>query len=463
MKLLKGMGWFREKNETAEKAPQKSYGKIFSVPVQNPRRIPGLYTEEFSGLTSKNIKIYIEAARMGLNFYKGLLFEEIRKRDLHIGGVCQSRKRAVVGKKYNIICEWEEGKEMAEKILGGLDFIRFASNILEAELQGVSLFEIDYGVVEGKVLPVKQRRIPNYLYLYDDIEDEYKLLDVTQNDGYNLRMIASMASTGFEDRVNLLRLKMVDVSPDKILEVESIDSDNANGFRNGCIDAILWGYFLKNYGLKDYSVYLELFGNPMRVGKYDEIGVNDKLMREFRNAIKEMGNLAYAVIPKSFEIEFPGDSNKASTTNLFDKYLQYIDDAISVRVLGQTLTTKIGEKGSYSAAQVHKTVKEEVEQSDMKLVEMTINELIARVMKMNYSKVPEMPRFEYISEEGVDIKKTKAETIKLIKESGFMPSREYVTRETGVELEDEKPEISKSDEKEDDEKLEKFIEKFINK
>lgn len=461
MRLFKG-NWFREKNETAEKQPQKSYGKIFSVPVQNPRRIPGLYTEEFSGLTSSSLKIYIEASRKGLNFYKGLLFEELRKRDLHIGGVCQSRKRAVIGKKYNIICEWEEGKQLVEAMLANLDLVRFTSNILEAELQGVSLFEIDYGVENGKIIPINQRRIPNYLYLYDDIADEYKLLDVTQNDGYNLRMIASMASTGFEDRVNLSRLKMVDVSPDKILEVESIDSDNANGFRNGCIDAILWGYFLKNYGLKDYSVYLELFGNPMRVGKYDEIGVNDKLMSEFRNAIKEMGNLSYAVIPKSFEIEFPGDTNKASTTNLFDKYLQYIDDAISVRVLGQTLTTKIGQKGSYSAAQVHKTVKEEVEQSDMKLVEMTINELIKRVVKMNYANAPDMPKFEYISEEGVDIKKTKAETIKIVKDSGYTPSAEYVSRETGVELaEESEPGKEKEEQKEKEKELETFIEKFI--
>lgn len=458
MKLFK----FKEKPEIAADK-KKPYGKIFSVPVQNPRRIPGLYTEEFSGLTSTNLKIYIEAARKGLNFYKGLLFEEIRKRDLHIGGVCQTRKRAVIGKKYNIVCEWEEGKKLIELMLEKLDFERFTSNLLEAELQGVSLFELDYGVVNGKLIPVKQRRIPNFLYLYDDVEDEYRLLDVTMNDGYNLRMLASMASTGYEDRVDLNRLKTVEVAPEKILEVESVDSDNANGFRNGCIDALLWGYFLKNYGLKDYTVYLELFGNPMRVGKYDELGVNDKLMSEFRTAIREMGNLAYAVIPKTFEIAFPGDTNKAGTVNLFDRYLQYIDDAISIRVLGQTLTTKIGNKGSYSAAQVHNAVREDVERSDMKLIEMIMNGLIDRIINMNYSVVPEIPKFEYISEEGIDIKKTKAETIKIVKDAGYNPSREYVERETGVELEQMPDNEGKTADKKKEEELEKFIEKFINK
>lgn len=412
----------------------------YTVRIQNPRNIYSLYTEEFSQLTAANIKVYTEAARKGLNFYKALLFEEIRKRDLHIGGICQSRKLAVIGKKWQIKGDsFEEGVDFINNIFKNINFNNFLSNIIEANFQGVSLFEINYKEDKGKINLESIIRIPNYLYLYDDIADEYKILDITRADGLELRMSASMS--GLTDRIDIGRIPKIELNPLKILEVESSDCENVNGFRNGFIDALIWGYMLKSYGLKDYSVYLELFGNPMRVGKYDPLNISKKSNDSFLEAVRDMGNLAYAVIPNTYTIEFPSDTNKGTTAGLFKDYIDYLDNAMSIRVLGQTLTTKLSSQGSYAAASIHDIVRKDIMEADMNLISDAVNVLITRIIDINFANIPEYPVFEFGDEIAIDYKKTRIEILKTISDMGFKINPEKIENEFDVEMVQQSSEV----------------------
>lgn len=399
----------------------------FEVKVQNPRNIYNLYTTEFSGLTADAIKFYLETARKGVNFFKGLLFEEIRNRDLRIGGICQTRKLAPASKEWKIESEDKERQRFIYDILTNLDMQNIITSIVEAQIQGVTLIEINWQLIDDKIIPIELRRIPNWLLVYDDINDEYKVLDAKEADLFKMRISSAIT----DDRIDLNKFKLVDIDERKILEVEASDNINPNGFRNGCIDGLIWIYFLKNYGLKDYATYLELFGNPMRIGKYDPLNSNPLTEQKLIEAVKNFGNLSWAVLSKDMDIVFPVDSGKGATSGLFKDYLNYLDEEIAIRVLGQTLTSSVGNKGSYAAAKIHDAVRADILESDLMLCERKINELIRRIIDLNYTD-KNYPEFKFIFEENLERKKILSEIILNLKTAGYEVDTEIITTDIGL-------------------------------
>lgn len=406
---------------------KKPRSQAFDVKIQNPRNIYNLYTSEFSGLTSGQIKFYMEAARKGLNIFKGLLFEEIRNRDLRIGGICQTRKLAAASKEWKIESDDKDRKQFIEEILTNLDLQNIITSIIEAQIQGITLFEINWDIIANKIIPIELRRIPNWLLVYDDIQDEYKVLDTSSVDLIQMRL----SSITTDDRIDLSRFNLVDIDKRKLLEVEASDNINPNGFRNGCIDGLIWIYFLKNYGLKDYATYLELFGNPMRIGKYDPLNSNPATEQKLINAVRDFGNLSWAVLSNDMSIEFPVEPGKASTSGLFKDYINYLDEEIAIRVLGQTLTSSIGNKGSYAAARVHDAVRGDILKSDLILCERKINELIRRIINFNYPD-KNYPVFRFISDENLERKKVLSEIILNLKQAGYETSEQVITDDIGL-------------------------------
>ena len=57
-----------------------------------------------------------------------------------------------------------------------------------------------------------------------------------------------------------------------------------------------------------------------------------------------------------------------------------------ISILGQTLTTEIGSTGSYAASNTHMQVRQDIVDSDKKLVEGVINQLIQWIYEINFAK-----------------------------------------------------------------------------
>ncbi len=412
-----------------------------TIQVENVRKIYNLYTSEFSGLIPDLIHYYFETARRGVNFWKSLLFEEIRRRDLQIGGVCQTRKLAVANKEWEI--EFEEDSNVPEatqtevikfikQIFKKVKIVNFFTDIVEAQLQGVSTFEINWDVADNKLTPTKLSYIPNHLLAYDDVADQYKYIDVANADAVKLR---GLGWNTMNDRIDLTGLVIPEVHPMKILEVHSLDGNAQNGFLNGCIDALIWGYLFKSYGLKDWSVYIERFAIPAIVGKFPTLS-NTPDKNAFINAINNYGNLFKMTVPKDYDITLLDDKGKGSSVDAFERFVDgYWDKKIAIRVLGQSLTTSEGAKGSYALGKVHDTVREDIMIADMMLVKDTVNELICRVLELNYSGLRDFPEFSFKKEKDIEYKKTRSEIIKNIADAGYIVSKEDIQMEFDFNVE----------------------------
>ncbi len=452
----------------AQITPMPQSKETLTVSQKQPRSIYSLYTSEFSSLDAERVKSYLESARKGLNFWKALLFDEIRRRDAHIGAVCQTRKLAVAAAPFEIECEDEKLKEYIETIFDKFNFVNFITDCVEASIQGMSLFEINYSPdpVLGAV-PDTITLIPNHLVMYDENLDEYKLMDIERADYWSLRAVASNTAN---DSIPVSLIPQVSVDPLKLLECHAFDGNSRNGLLNGCIDSLIWMYFFKSYGIKDWATYLERYATPTRIGKYDDMaGVNPVDKASFLNAVKEVGHNSYCVIPKSFDIDFLTDQGKGSSSDLYTRYIEYFNEQASIRVLGQTLTTNVGDVGSYAAAKVHDNVRQDILKSDMKLVEATVNSLIRRIVNMNMTSVQEYPVFCFTESENIDYQKAKLEIFKGLKELGYAMPQDTIEEVFEVELEEapeqpEQPEQPPAEpefsEKEADDEIQKLIEEI---
>lgn len=393
----------------------------FFVQKNNLEKLYKQYAQEFASLTSDNLKFYLEASRKGVNFFKGLLFEEIRRKDLRIDGLCQTRKLSVLSHDWKIECDDENLKDFIEQNVKGFQFDQFLCDMVEAQIQGLMLMQVSYELKLGKYYLKEVSQIPNYLTFYNG---ENRVIDLSKITAQDIRMQAASDTP---------QLPLIEIDPLYLFESYSFDGNEDNGLLNGLIDSTVWGYFFKSYGLKDWSVYLERFATPGVIGKYDPLmNKTDRISLE--NAIKNFGNLFKAVIPNGSSIDLLNDANKLSSSSIYSEYIKFWNDELSIRYLGQAMTTDTGQGGSYAKALVGNYVRQDIKAGDLSLITQSVNELIKKIIDINYPNVQSYPTFSFTTAEDIDSKLKKADLILKLKQAGYELSEEDAGQMLDMEL-----------------------------
>lgn len=422
--------------KTARNKEQKTPPDMSSavIKVENPKNVHNLYTSEFSGMNPTKLKIYLMTAMKGLFYFKSLFFEEIRRRDLKIGGDCQTRKLSVANKEWELKYSKESSvpeetqKNIRSFVLENLKsckLVNFMTDCVEAQIQGVSFFENIFKPEGSYVFIDSVNYIPNHLLCFDDLKNEYRHLLPQKIDTNILR---TLGWNSLDQRIKLDGLAADPLDPFKKIEVHSLDGNAQNGIMNGCIDSLIWAFLFKNYGLKDWSIYVERFAIPSIVAKFPPImSKADKRLLE--EAVQNFGHLFRAVIPDGATLDFTGDNDKANSQKVFESYTHYWDNAISIRLLGQTLTSEMGKNGSFAAAQVHNEVRRDLMVTDMLLVKEAVNELVKKVIILNFGKQIEYPEFSFEEEEDIDYKLKRSEIARNLMLAGYRVIQEDIEEE----------------------------------
>jgi phage gp29-like protein len=76
-------------------------------------------------------------------------------------------------------------------------------------------------------------------------------------------------------------------------------------------------YLFKNYDLKDWVSFAEVFGLPLRLGKYQP-GASDEDKTALMQALIQIGADAAGIIPDGTSIEFI-TTEKTSSTDLYER------------------------------------------------------------------------------------------------------------------------------------------------
>lgn len=352
-------------------------------------QIAGLY-QHFSehpsrGLTpSKLASIMMEAERGNL-ISQCELAEDIEEKDGHVFSELQKRRRALLGLDWLIEpprnaskAELADVAMLTELMEDRTDLESLIFNLSDGILKGYAAQELEWQTIERMRIPQCHWRDPAWFQTHPTERNELRLRDAThegaalQSFGWIIHKHA--AKSGYVGRTALARV-------------------------------LAWPFLFKNYSVRDLAEFLEIYGLPLRLGKYPT-GASEKEKATLLRAVMSIGHNAGGIIPRGMEIEFQEAAKGASSP--YEAMISWCERTQSKAILGGTLTSQADGKSSTNAlGNVHNEVRQELLESDAKQIAATITrDLIYPLYALNgrsFAGPHRMPRFEFDLSEPEDI------------------------------------------------------------
>ena len=166
---------------------------------------------------------------------------------------------------------------------------------------------------------------------------------------------------------------------------------------------LAWTYAYKAYNVRDMQRFLEVYGLPLRLGKYPA-GIAPKQRDELLKAVRNIGNDGAGVVPSTMSIDFI-QATKTGTVDDFLNAVGYWERKQSMAILGGTLTSQADGKTSTNAlGAIHDKVRREIMLHDVRQIEPTMNGQVVRPVALINGMFPadRLPTFGYQTEETVD-------------------------------------------------------------
>lgn len=299
------------------------------------------------------------------------LAEEMEEKDPHYLSVMGTRKRAVAQLEINVESASDETHDVENA-----DFVRSwlrreeledeIFDILDAIGKGFSVTEIVWDMSERQWWPARLKRRDQRWFEFD--REDGETLYLRGNDGPE------------------------ELWPYKYV-THFVAAKSGLPIRGGLARALSWCYLFKNYDLKDWVTYIEIHGQPLRVGKYHS-GATEADKEVLLRAVANIGSDAAAIIPMNMVIEFveAAKSGGGSGTDIYEKLANWLDKQMSKAVLGQTLTTEVS-GGSLAAARVHDDVRRDIMRADARQLASALNRDIVRpLIDLNRGPQERYPR-----------------------------------------------------------------------
>lgn len=174
--------------------------------------------------------------------------------------------------------------------------------------------------------------------------------------------------------------------------------------RNGLARIVAFMWICKQYAMKDWMAFAEVFGMPLRLGRYPATAT-PKDISVLRRAVANIGSDAAAILPESMKIEFEQVSNTTGGADLFERLATYTDGQISKIVLGQTMSADAKSSGIGSGnADLHGEVRGDIRDYDCRQLETTYDrDLVRPFVDLNFGPQKCYPKTRIRKPEKEDI------------------------------------------------------------
>ena len=277
------------------------------------------------GLTPVRLAEIFKEADAGDVLRQAELFEEMEEKDPHLCSQLQTRKNAVTGLDYEVIpfdSDDPRDKEIAEFVeaqIGGIEgFEDVMLDLLDAIGKGFAVSEIMWSYDEGHVVVGDIRSRHQKRFFWDTVDDSFKVRTQDAPEGILL--------------------------PTNKFIVHKYKARSGHPSRAGVLRVVSWMYLFKNYTLKDWVAFCEVFGMPLRLGKYAagrKRGATSAALMQALVADRSRRGGHHSRTAR--RIEFV-NTEKTSSTDLYERLARYCDEQVSKAILGQTLTSDSGRR-----------------------------------------------------------------------------------------------------------------------
>jgi len=345
-----------------------------------------------ASLTPAQVAEILRRAAMGDAYDFLIAAADIEEKDLHYRAVLQTRKLAVAGLPWDVQPADEsraakKAANLARQVLEAIDLPDLLAQMLDAISKGYAVAEIVWQTdgptwVPSAILPREA-----HWFRFD------------RETGRELRL-----DDGSPDGQKLPPYKFLCHTPKIMAGIPLM---------GGLARSALWAWVFKSYALRDWAAFAELYGQPIRVGKYGPAATREDIA-VLKRAVFELGSDAGAVIPESMALEIVESGAKSASADLYQRLIEYLDRQVSKAVLGQTLTTDQGASGSLAQAKVHNEVRADLIRADARALASTLTgDLISPLIALNMPEAP-LPRLTLMVEEPEDMAALADQLAKLV-------------------------------------------------
>lgn len=318
-----------------------------------------------TGLTPERLGTILRDAAEGNARSYLTLAEEMEERYLHYASQLQTRRLAIESVDPTI-----EANGAATKIVDAIEDLINDDGFLEARGHLPDAINKSYAVCE-MMWEYERKALRPVAYLDRDAR-------FFQMDRLSLRNLR-LAVDGSIEGEELPQAKFIRHIPRTRLGLP---------LRRGMARPAAWAYLIQQFGLQDWAAFSEVYGMPLRVGKYNA-GASGADKRTLLKAVASIANDAAAIIPAGMDIEFH-EVNGSNGAAVFGGLLEYVDKQISKLVVGQTMTSDDG--SSLGQAKIHNEVRLELLRADCRQLAITINrDLIKPFVDLNYGPQERYP------------------------------------------------------------------------
>ncbi|MBJ9752738.1 DUF935 domain-containing protein [Burkholderia cepacia] len=337
------------------------------------------------GLTPARLHKLLDAAERGQIIEQSDLFADMEEKDGHIFAEMSKRKRVLLTLDYDVkpprnANEAEKAltEEVREWIDDMPDFEDMMLDCLDAIGHGFAALEIEWQQL-GKLWYPKAFNHRPQRWFMNPISDR-----------------------------NQIRLRGADVDGLPLWPagwiVHRHKAKSGYVARGGLHRVLVWPYLFKNYSVRDLAEFLEIYGLPLRVGKYPS-GSTDDEKNALLAAVAGIGHNAAGIIPESMMIDFQQAADGTHVPHM--SMVEWCERTESKVILGGTLTSQAdGKSSTHALGNVHNEVRHDLMTSDARQLASTITrDLIYTMIILNRGQIDRLrcPQFAFETREPADL------------------------------------------------------------
>jgi phage gp29-like protein len=283
--------------------------------------------------------------------------EQVRERDAHLGGIALTRAQDVAGKAVRVSRVGDD--DLASSLKSLCDEVVFSINSLDDAFESLLLGnapgwssseivyvedDVSFAGPDGRRIGPIPLIVPRRL---ETIHPKHFTFDLRTDEPY-------LWLGG--DRQSLPRGKFI---------FHRGEGSSAITARRGYMRSCVWLSAAKSWSFSDWIVFIHKYGIPTTALFYDgSVAQYDQHKRVFEDILKALGDGRSAIIPEGNRVEPIQSPVGGRATDPHSAMCDACDASMSIRVLGATLTARIGNVGSFAATAEHAQVKYGREEAD---------------------------------------------------------------------------------------------------
>jgi len=327
------------------------------------------------GLTPARLASILRAADEGAIDQAMALFEQMEEKDTHLHCIANIRRLAVTGLPWRIVSAADvlegvdrvaadEAADYCRQVLSRIDrldetlqhlSLAIGRNIAVAE----NLWEVrDGGLTLVDIIPVAFDRIA--------FDEQYRPRILTEEEPY--RGIA------------LPYGKFVVHVPHAIC---------GHPMRGGLLRVSALAYLGKHFAMKDWLVFSEVFGMPLRVARYEPSATPEE-KRELMKMLQTLGSDAAAIFSKAVELQLL-EAGQGKAPPPYEAICRFFNEELAKAWLGQTMTVEtLRQAGTATVAMMQDEIRHELREDDIAKEGRTIRrDVLEPLVRLEFG--PEVP------------------------------------------------------------------------